>query len=63
MFWVATSNPFNYYPYLFADNKTNFTTAKVYVITNAFQLPVSFNNGIREVSNKTEDVSSLLHHG
>lgn len=42
------------------DNKTNFTTAKVYVITNAFQLPVSFNNGIREVSNKTEDIEDIF---
>ncbi|XP_063592462.1 protein dachsous-like [Penaeus indicus] len=42
------------------DGKTNFTTAKVYVITNAFQLPVVFNNDISMVSEKTEDIEEIF---
>ncbi|XP_047489336.1 cadherin-23-like [Penaeus chinensis] len=42
------------------DDNTNFTTAKVYVITNAFQLPVVFNNDISMVSEKTEDIEEIF---
>ncbi|XP_037791100.1 cadherin-87A-like [Penaeus monodon] len=42
------------------DGKTNSTTAKVYVITNAFQLPVVFNNDISLVSEKTEDIEEIF---
>ncbi|XP_042871061.1 cadherin-23-like [Penaeus japonicus] len=40
--------------------QTHFTTAKVYVITNEYQLPVIFNNDNSMVSEKREDIEEIF---